>query len=204
MRGSRPAHRRNPRRAAVVMEDASPVDGMQRGSMRRRPTPGMSPPRSESAGTTGITVDVVDRQRAVRIGTSWLTRVVRAALARQGVERAQLCVLLVGDRRMAALHDRWLGLPGTTDVISFDLSGGMADGLTGDIAISTETARRVARQVGWSARLEVAYYAIHGLLHLAGYDDHDPAERRVMRLRERALLAAAGLPPPPHSGRISR
>jgi len=144
-----------------------------------------------------VEVEIVDRQRVVRIGASWLTRVVRAALARQKIERAEVCVLLVDDRRIAALHRKWLGLAGPTDVITFDLSAGDADGLHGDIAVSTETARRVAREVGWAARLEVAYYAVHGLLHLAGYDDHAPAERRAMRARERVLLAAAGLPPPP-------
>jgi ssRNA-specific RNase YbeY (16S rRNA maturation enzyme) len=45
----------------------------------------------------------------------------------------------------------------------------------------------------------VAYCAIHGLLHLAGYDDLAPASRRAMRARERVWLRAAGLPPPPRA-----
>lgn len=151
-----------------------------------------------------IEIDVVDRQRAVRIGGRWLTRVVRAALARQGIARARLCVLLVDDRRMATLHRTWLGLPGPTDVITFDLSGDEPATVAGDIVIGAETARRTAREVGWAARHEVAYCAVHGLLHLVGYDDHDPAARRAMRLRERTLLAAAGLPPPPRSRRAAR
>lgn len=172
-----------------------------RGGRRNRNAEGPE----DGARESGIAVDVVDRQRSVRIGASWLGRVVRAALARQRVERAEVCVLLVEDRRMATLHRTWLGLPGPTDVITFDLSAAGAEGLHGDIAVSTETARRVAREVGWSARHEVAYYVVHGLLHLAGYDDHDPVERRVMRGRERVLLAAAGLPPPPRrGGRVAR
>jgi probable rRNA maturation factor len=75
--------------------------------------------------------------------------------------------------------------------------GPAAAGLRGDIVASAETARRVAREVGWQPRHELAYYVIHGLLHLAGYDDHSPADRRAMRARERVLLAAAGLPPAP-------
>jgi probable rRNA maturation factor len=155
---------------------------------------------------TGIRVDVVDRQRAVRVGSTWLQRVVRRALGREGIDRAEITILIVGDRRMARLHEEWLGVRGTTDVITFDLAGaGRGDhgGLRGDIVVSAETARRVARDLGWAPRHELAYYVVHGLLHLAGHDDHDPGRRRAMRARERALMAAAGLPHPPRA-RIRR
>jgi len=143
-------------------------------------------------------IDVIDKQRVLRVGAAWLIGVVRKALARQKIDAAEICLLLVDDRRIATLHERWLHVPGPTDVITFDLSDdGPGGGLRGDIAVSVETARRVAREVGWQARYEVAYYVVHGLLHLAGYDDHDPADRRAMRARERVLMAAAGLPRPP-------
>jgi probable rRNA maturation factor len=80
----------------------------------------------------------------------------------------------------------------------------VAGALHGDIAVSTETARRVARELGWQPRHEVAYYVVHGLLHLAGEDDHDPAARRKMRARERSVMAAAGLPRPPATRRQAR
>lgn len=153
---------------------------------------------------TGIEVAVVDRQRIMRIGGRWLEEVVRKALGREGIDRAVVSVVLVDDRRIAALHRTWLGVPGPTDVITFDLSAGEGGCLEGDIAVSTETALRVARELGWQPRQEVAYYAIHGLLHLAGYDDLTAADRRSMRARERVLLAAAGLPPPPRTERTSR
>lgn len=153
-----------------------------------------------------IEVDVIDRQRAVRVGAAWLARIARRALERQGVRRAQISILLVGDRRMARLHEEWLGVPGPTDVITFDLGadgGDASGGLRGDIVVSVETARRVARELGWAPRHELAYYVVHGLLHLTGHDDIDPARRRAMRARERSLMRAAGLPPPPR-GRVRR
>jgi probable rRNA maturation factor len=153
-----------------------------------------------------IQVEIIDRQRAVHTGSAWLTRIVRRALARLGVDRAEISILLVGDRRMARLHEEWLGVPGPTDVITFDLAGPegeSAEGLRGDIVVSAETARRMARELGWAPRHELAYYVIHGLLHLAGHDDVDPVRRRAMRARERVLMAAAGLPLPPR-GRTRR
>ncbi len=157
-------------------------------------------------GAGDIQIDVSDRQRAVRIDAAWLVRVARRALARQAIDRAEISILLVGDRRMAALHEEWLGLAGPTDVITFDLGGpdASAEGrLQGDIVVSAETARRVARELRWAPRHEVAYYVIHGLLHLAGHDDTDAVRRRAMRARERVLMAAAGLPRPPR-GRPGR
>jgi probable rRNA maturation factor len=94
-----------------------------------------------------------------------------------------------------------MGLPDPTDVITFDLAGPGCAGLHGDIAVSAETARRVARDLGWQPRHELAYYVVHGLLHLAGEDDLDPAARRRMRTREREIMAAIGLPAPPRGRR---
>ena len=155
-----------------------------------------------ASGTRGeVVVDVVDRQRFVAVGAAWLERVVRRALDREGIARAVVSILLVGDRRMARLHEEWLGIPGPTDVITFDLSDAARPGvLHGDIAVSAETARRTARELGWQPRHELAYYVVHGVLHLSGYDDHDPADRRAMRARERVLMRAAGLPTPPPTG----
>jgi len=146
-----------------------------------------------------IVVEVVNRQRAVPVDAAWLGRFVRRAVAAIGSEAAEITVVVVNDRGIAAVHGRWLGIPGPTDVITFDLAAaGPAGGpLAGDIVVSAETARRVARELGWRTREELAYYAIHGLLHLAGFADGTPGERRRMRRQERTVLAAVGLPAPP-------
>ena len=159
---------------------------------------GGSRPTRSSRRRASITVDIADRQRSLRVGRRWLERLVRRTLACEGIDAGEIAVVLVDDRRMAGLHDRWLGEKGPTDVITFDLSaGGPAGRLQGDIVVSTETAQRRSRDFGWPPRLELAYYVIHGLLHLSGYDDREPGDRRAMRLRERAVMKAVGLPPPP-------
>jgi probable rRNA maturation factor len=150
-----------------------------------------------------IGVDIVNRQKAMPIDAAWLARIVRQAVAAIGTEAVAITVLIADDRRIAALHDHWLGIPGPTDVLTFDLAGADGGGLAGDIVVSAETARRVARELGWQPRHELAYYVIHGLLHLAGENDGTPGERRRMRRRERAVMSAAGLPAPPRRPRRS-
>jgi probable rRNA maturation factor len=150
-----------------------------------------------------IAVEVVNRQQAMPLDRAWLERVVRRAVAAIGAEAAAITVVVVDDKRIAALHDEWLGIPGATDVLTFDLAPEPGHGLAGDIVVSGETARRLARELGWQARHELAYYVVHGLLHLAGEDDGTPGERRRMRRREQVVMAAAGLPLPPRRPRRS-
>jgi probable rRNA maturation factor len=144
-----------------------------------------------------VSVDVANRQRIVRVAAPWLQRIVRRALAAERVDRADISITIVNDRRIGRLHAEWFGDPSPTDVITFPLSEPGADALAGDIVVSAETARRRGGEFGWAPREELAYYVIHGLLHLTGHDDTSPAARRTMRARERAVMRAAGLAAPP-------
>lgn len=149
-----------------------------------------------------VTIDCANRQRKVLVDRQRLESVARAALAAEGVTTAELSVTLVDDRRIAAVHGEWLDDPTPTDVITFDLGMPGDPTLRGDIILSAETAAREARQLatgrqGWTPHLELAYYLVHGILHLTGYDDRTADDRRRMRARERAVMKAAGLPPPP-------
>ena len=113
---------------------------------------------------------------------------------------------VVTEQAVADLHETWLGIPGPTDVLSFNLSSpeyaqpshhGKRHGIHGEIIASAETAAREARVYSWSPEHELSYYLIHGLLHLVGYDDQTPSERISMRRKERSVMKAIGLPAPP-------
>ena len=174
---------------------------MTRGKQRQRST-ASGGRKAGGAGDDELVIEVVDRQRRVKLARGWLERLVRKALRAEQVAAAEVSVLLCDDRRIAALHDEWMGDPTPTDVITFDLSepAGMPGGdgvLRGDIVVSTETAVRMAKEVASTPRLETAYYVIHGILHLTGHDDLSPGPRRAMRRRERTLMEALGLPAPP-------
>lgn len=95
----------------------------------------------------------------------------------------EISVLLVSDRRMAALHHQFLGQTGPTDVITFE---------HGEIVISVPTAQRQARQFATSLRHELQLYLVHGLLHLHGFDDRTREEaRRMTAVQERIVGQAS-------------
>lgn len=93
-----------------------------------------------------------------------------------------LHVLLISDRRMSALHRRFLGQTGPTDVITFG---------HGEIFISVETARRHARRFGNSLQRELQLYIVHGLLHLHGFNDERTGEARRMAAAQEKIVKAA-------------
>ena len=149
-----------------------------------------------------IAIDLANRQRKVPVDGHRLKAVAQAALAAEGVTAAELSVTVVDDRRIAAVHGEWLDDPTPTDVITFDIGMPGDPTLRGDILLSAETAAREARRLtsgrqGWTPHLELAYYLVHGILHLTGFDDRADDDRRRMRGRERTVMKAAGLPPPP-------
>ncbi len=117
-----------------------------------------------------------------------------ATLASERAGRpAELSFLVVDDARMQQINREQLGHDYPTDVISFPLEDDPV--LMGDVVVSAETARREAAARGHPAYHELVLYAVHGVMHLLGFDDHSPADRRRMRRAERAALAALDLPP---------
>ncbi len=158
----------------------------------------------------GVVVEVSNRQRRLKTGASWIRELVGKVCSAIGIEEAEISVVLVGDAAMARVNEEWLEHKGPTDVITFGLSEATDEvetwpgGLAGDIVVSTETACRVAAELGWSAENELAYYIVHGLLHLTGSDDTDPAARAAMRREERRVMKAIGLPVPPRRPAAAR
>jgi probable rRNA maturation factor len=100
---------------------------------------------------------------------------------------AEIRFVLVGDRKMSALHKKFMSLSGTTDVLTFELSA-PREPLEGEIYICLDQARRQARDYRVPLYQEIARLATHGVLHLAGYDDATDAQRVKMRRMEDLTL----------------
>lgn len=96
----------------------------------------------------------------------------------------EVSILMISNRRMSALHGRFMSEAGPTDVITFQ---------HGEIFISAEMAKRNARRFGNSLARELRLYIVHGLLHLHGFDDRDPAGARAMATLQQRILAKAAL-----------
>ena len=101
----------------------------------------------------------------------------------------ELTLAFINDEEMAQLHEKWMDLSGTTDVMSFPMDelkpNDPEPGILGDIVISPLVARAQADKAGHSYEHEVKILAAHGLLHLLGYDHQElEAEREMFALQE--------------------
>jgi probable rRNA maturation factor len=132
-------------------------------------------------------VALLDRQRRHRVDGGRLREVI--ALAGETLQvSGEVALVLTGDRLVRRLNARYRGKDRPTDVLSFPGPGG-AFGL-GDVVISVETAERNARALGRPLRRELEILALHGFLHVLGYDheaDDGAMNRLETRLRRRLL-----------------
>jgi probable rRNA maturation factor len=138
-------------------------------------------------GSPGLGVVLLDRQRRRLVRPERLRRVLRGA-ARALRVSGEVAVVLSGDGAVRTLNARYRGKDEATDVLSFPGPGG-SEGL-GDIVISVETAERNARNLGRTLAQELDILALHGFLHVLGYDhetDDGTMERIERRLRRRLL-----------------
>lgn len=101
-------------------------------------------------------------------------------------------VLVTGSSELRSLNRRFRGKDQPTDVLSFPPGPIFVNGLAGDIAISADIAKQNARRLGHSAAQEIKILALHGLLHLVGYD-HE-SDHGAMADKETKLRRSLGLP----------
>jgi len=140
---------------------------------------------------------VIFRKSVPDLSEMALARFVVRARRAAGLQ-GSVTVLVTGSRELQALNSRFRGKDKPTDVLSFAPMPGLVSGLAGDIAISAETAAQNARHLGHSPAQEIKILALHGILHLAGYD-HE-SDRGTMARKEIRLRKSLGLP----SGLIER
>jgi probable rRNA maturation factor len=137
--------------------------------------------------TAGLDVLLLNRQRRRAVRTRRLRRVLEGA-ARALSVKGDVALVLTGDRAVRALNARYRGKDRPTDVLSFP--GGGAEAELGDIVISVETAERNARAQRRTLAQELDVLALHGFLHVLGYDhetDDGTMDRLERRLRRRLL-----------------
>ena len=137
-------------------------------------------------------IDIANEQTALPVDELRLRQIVEAMVEDEFPAETHLSLAVVDDATIARLHEEFLDEPGPTDVLSFLLEQ-EGDHLDGEVVASAETALREAPRYGWSPAEELLLYLVHGLLHLAGYDDETAAQQAAMHGREAEILARFGI-----------
>jgi len=128
------------------------------------------------------------------IDLSKMKKVANKALRRLDLGKSEVNIVFVSNQRIRAMNRRYLGMDISTDVLAFsggDTPGG-DDGFLGDVVISSDKAQQQAKEYGTSFLQEMALYVIHGILHLAGYEDRTKKGKALMRNMEDELIQKTG------------
>lgn len=145
-------------------------------------------------------VSVTNKVKRPGISPRRLKQIVAGALRRERMpDTAGVSIVLVDDPTIRRLNRRFLRKNRATDVLAFPLDGTRSgDPVTapsrmlGEVVISIDRARAQASRAGHPVRVEVALLAVHGILHLTGYDDRSAAQAAAMDRRQRQILRDLG------------
>lgn len=107
-------------------------------------------------------------------------------------EKKQMEIIIVSNEDIQTLNDQYRNINEPTDVLSFVNDDEMTPSL-GDVFISLEQAYQQAKNYGHSMAREMGFLAVHGYLHLIGYDHDTPENEKAMRERQELILAKAKL-----------
>ena len=127
-----------------------------------------------------------------------LVRRTIAAAAPARARKAEVSVTLTSNRAIRALNRRWRGHDKPTNVLSFPAPAPQrgAPRHLGDIVIAYETTAAEARAERKPFEHHLAHLAVHGFLHLLGYDHESHPQAEAMERHERRILARLGIPDP--------
>lgn len=134
-------------------------------------------------------LSLYNSQKQHRLQLPWLRKVIKTALPlcqnhavspeAPLLHLEEIEFTIISDSEIARIHAEFLDDPTPTDVITFH---------HGEILVSADTALRQGQEHGQSLNQELALYLIHGLMHLAGWDDHEATEAAEMARRQNQVL----------------
>ena len=152
-----------------------------------------------------LTADILvtaDCWQAEPEASSLVQRAIEAAAqqAAASAEGAEVAIVLTDDSGIRTLNRDWRGIDKPTNVLSFPAvhapAGGSTPRMLGDIAIAYEITRREAESENKPFAHHLSHLAVHGFLHLVGYDHETDADAERMESLERIILASLGVPDP--------
>ncbi len=168
-------------RATTRLTDEPDDPGPSTSGDLRAAAPRHSQPVLHIAGEAARDIDV-----------AWFTEHLTKVIALMRTPVRAINLELVHDERMRALHGRHLDNTDSTDVLTFPTSDA-GEPIEADIVLCVDEARWRADQFDHAVERELLLYALHGMLHCAGYDDHDEAGFAAMHNEEDRILEAIGV-----------
>jgi len=133
-----------------------------------------------------LSIEVFNIHPNIRFNRNNLKKFIRDKLKELDVREEEINIVLTDDEYIRNLNKSYRGIDSPTDVLSFSMDENV---LWGDIYISLDTAIKQAEEQGWDLDREVRFLAIHGLLHLLGYNDEDDeGYNTMMKLAEKLLI----------------
>lgn len=143
----------------------------------------------------------VDEAYADAVDLADLQAIVARALELEGVTEGEVSLVITDVETVRELNRAYRGVDAPTDVLSFPLlegeptAGPAARPYLGDVIIAFPVAQEQAKRYGHSTQEELRLLAVHGTLHLLGYDHATPEEEREMWRRQEAVLGKAYVGP---------
>ncbi len=132
-----------------------------------------------------MSIEVFNTHPNIRFNRNNLKKFIREKLRELNVKEKEINIVLTDDEYIRSLNKNYRGMDSSTDVLSFSMDENI---LWGDIYISLDTALKQAEEHGWDLEREIKFLAIHGLLHLLGYNDEDEeGYNTMMKLAEELL-----------------
>jgi len=137
-------------------------------------------------------VHLKNLQKLKKIDRSGLNRKIKEVCLCLSCDDREMEIVLCDNTMITRLNKEFFAIDRPTDVISFCLEDEISRGIWGEIIVSVEAALNYSEAHHCLWEEEMLRYIIHGILHLMGYDDHTPAEKRKMRRKENQLLQKIG------------
>lgn len=126
-----------------------------------------------------------------------IKKIIQFTLKKENVKNAECNIVFVTNEKIHEINYQYRGIDRPTDVISFALEDNqdfeMKIRILGDIYISVEKAKEQAEAYGHSFRREISFLAVHGILHLLGYDHMEKEDEKIMFAKQEEVLNQYGI-----------
>jgi probable rRNA maturation factor len=133
-----------------------------------------------------VKITLQNQQKKVRIQSKKIKKLILKVLKGEGVkESGWINICFVDNPQIKKFNARFLKIKGVTDVLAFNLSDKKESNvILADIMISAQEASRQASNFKTTPEYELSLYVVHGLLHILGFNDHNPRQIKLMRKKE--------------------